>query len=354
MSQAVSQHSVKTLKYVYSPMQNHLISILIPFKNTSLFITECLESIVNQTYVNWELIIIDDHSTDDSTTIVKNFVVGDSRIQLFKNKGSGIIDALQLAYSKSKGSFITRMDSDDIMTKNKLQSMYDDLINHGKGHVALGLVKYFSDEGISEGFTKYEIWLNSLTEKGINYSEIYKECVIASPCWMIHRDDFDNCAAFNSKIYPEDYDLVFRFYKHNIKCIPSSKLLHHWRDYSYRSSRVQDNYKHDMLLKLKLHHFLELDYSNSKTLVLWGAGHKGKFSAKYLIEHNINFIWICDNPKKIGKHIYNQVLHDFKHLESLQNVQSIITVANPNAQKEIKSYLNKQNLQPMVDYFFFC
>ena len=88
--------------------------------------------------------------------------------------------------------------------------------------------------------------------------------------------------------------------------------------------------------------------------MLWGAGHKGKFSASYLIDNNIDFIWICDNPKKIGKHIYNKELFDFKHLETIENAQSIITVANPNAQKEIKTYLNKQNRQPMVDYFFFC
>lgn len=335
-------------------MHNELISVLVPFKNTSLFISECLESIVNQTYTKWELIIIDDHSTDESHSIVEGFAKRDSRIQLFKNKGTGIIDALQLAYSKSKGSLITRMDSDDIMSLNKLQVMHDDLVNYGKDHVALGLVKYFSEEGVNEGFYNYETWLNALTAKGTNYAEIYKECVIASPCWMIHREDFERCGAFNSNIYPEDYDLAFRFYEHNITCIPSSELLHYWRDYSYRSSRIQDNYAHDMLLKLKLFHFLKLDYDSSKTLVLWGAGHKGKFSANYLIEHNVAFIWICDNPKKIGKHIYCQKLHDFKHLESISNPQSIITVANPNAQKEIKSYLKNQTMIPMVDYFFFC
>ena len=335
-------------------MQNQVISILIPFKNTSLFITECLASIVNQTYSNWELIIVDDHSIDESYSIVKGFADLDKRIQLYKNKGSGIIDALQLAYSKSKGSYITRMDSDDIMTKNRLQSMYEDLANHGKGYVALGLVKYFSEEGISDGYSKYETWLNALTEKGSNYTEIYKECVIASPCWMIHREDFDRCGAFNSKIYPEDYDLVFRLYKHNVKCIPSSNLLHYWRDYSYRSSRVQDNYTHDMLLKLKLHHFLKIDNTPSKTLVLWGAGHKGKFSASYLIENNVDFIWVCDNPKKIGKHIYKHMLYDFKYLENIKNPQSIITVANHKAKKEIKTYLKNQNMAPMVDYFFFC
>ena len=335
-------------------MANQLISILVPFKNTSAFITDCLESIVNQTYGNWELIIVDDHSTDNSYSIVEGFAKIDRRINLFKNKGSGIIDALQLAYSKSKGTFITRMDSDDIMVADKLQTMLDDLMSNGKGHIALGLVKYFSAKGINDGFSKYQSWLNKLTKQGVNYSEIYKECVIASPCWMVHRKDFDNCGAFNSEIYPEDYDLVFRFYKQGLKCIPSSKLLHYWRDYSYRASRTQDNYSHDMLLQLKLHYFLQLHHDKEKTLVIWGAGHKGKFSANYLIENNVNYTWICDNSKKIGKHIYDQELHDFKHLETIKNPQSIITVANPKAQKEIKAYLKNQNMRSMVDYFFFC
>ncbi|MEZ4797780.1 MAG: glycosyltransferase [Flavobacteriaceae bacterium] len=335
-------------------MQNQLISILIPFKNTSVFIAECLQSIVSQTYTNWEVNIVDDHSTDNSFSIVKSFAEEDSRFHLYKNSGNGIIDALKLAYSKSKGVFITRMDSDDIMVIDKLETMSNDLNAHGKGHVALGLVKYFSDEGISDGYNKYQSWLNRLTKQGINYSEIFKECVIASPCWMVYRDDFERCGAFNYDLYPEDYDLVFRFYKHQLKCIPSTKLLHYWRDYSYRTSRTQNNYSHDMMLELKLHYFIQLHLNKEKTLVIWGAGHKGKYAANYLIEHQVSFIWICDNPKKIGKHIYDQELHDFKHLESIKNPQSIITVANPKAQKEIKAYLNAQKMESMVDYFFFC
>jgi NADH/NAD ratio-sensing transcriptional regulator Rex len=171
---------------------------------------------------------------------------------------------------------------------------------------------------------------------------------------MIHREDFEQCGSFNSDLYPEDYDLVFRFYKQGLKCIPSTKLLHYWRDYNYRTSRTQANYSHDMMLELKLHYFLQLHHDKEKTLVIWGAGHKGKYAANYLLEHKVNFIWICDNPKKIGKHIYNQELHDFKYLESINKPQSIITVANPNAQKEIKAYLINQNMESMVDYFFFC
>ena len=155
-------------------MQDQLISILTPFKNTSDFLPECLESILNQTYTNWELIVVDDHSTDESFTIVDAYAKQDSRIKLFKNTGNGIIDALRLAFQHSKGNYITRMDSDDMMTPNKLELMLNDLKAHGKQHIALGLVRYFSDDGVSDGYARYETWLNTLTKTGANYLEIYK------------------------------------------------------------------------------------------------------------------------------------------------------------------------------------
>lgn len=335
-------------------MQNELISVLIPFKNTAIYLTECLQSVIDQTETNWEVIAIDDGSTDESHEIVTRFASSDERIQLYKNPNQGLIPALKLAYARSSGNFITRMDSDDIMAKTKLKTMREQLISYGKGHIATGMVKYFSEQGISPGFLEYETWLNALTQNGNNYSEIYKECVIASPCWMVYRSDFETSGGFNSDFYPEDYDLVFRFYKYGLQCLPSSELLHHWRDYSWRTSRTHDNYTHDKLLLLKLHYFLELDYCKDKTLVVWGAGHKGKLTAKYLIDQDIDFIWICDNPKKIGKHIYNQELQPFAELKHLKTPQSIITVANKDAQKEILEHLFSWQHIPMVDYFFFC
>ena len=146
-------------------MSQPLVSILTPFKNVSKYIEECLESISNQSFTNWELLIVDDHSTDDSYELVEKFSKSDKRIQLFTNDGDGIIDALRLAFKHSKGSNITRMDSDDIMSKNKLEVMVQQLNKYGKNHVALGLVKYFRDSGISDGYAKYEEWLNGLTTK---------------------------------------------------------------------------------------------------------------------------------------------------------------------------------------------
>ena len=321
-------------------MQKPLVSILIPFKNTAVFIGDCLQSILNQTYTNWELFIIDDASTDNSYNIVEQFAKNDNRITLLKNSGHGIIDALQLAFSESKGEFITRMDSDDLMRPNKLEILVTNLLEYGKQHVAIGLVNYFSEEGIKAGYKSYEVWLNNLTKSGANYSEIYKECVIPSPSWMIHREDLVTCDAFNPNRYPEDYDLTFRFYKFNFKCIPCDDVLHDWRDYSHRTSRTHVHYAENHFIDIKLHYFLELDYNSNKTLVVWGAGNKGKTIAKSLIEKGLDFEWVCDNPKKIGRDIYGKILKPFSYLKDFKNSQSIITVANKSSQKEITNYMN--------------
>ena len=76
--------------------------------------------------------------------------------------------------------------------------------------------------------------------------------------------------------------------------------------------------------------------------------------AKGLKKRNLEFVWLCDNPKKIGKKIYGKRLVHFEALQGLNNPQSIITVANEQAQKEIRRYFSDLQQSPMLDYFFFC
>ncbi len=330
------------------------ISILIPFKDTEEFLPVCIQSIIDQTYDDWEILAVNDYSTDQSLEIMHHYAKMDSRIKVLKNEGRGIIEALRTAYSQSKGSFITRMDSDDLMSKNKLETMVNALVIHGEGHVALGKVKYFSKDGVGGGYKGYEKWLNRLTEQGKNYSEIYKECVIPSPCWMVNRRDLDRVGSFLSNRYPEDYDLAFRFYEQGLKCIPSNEVLHHWRDYSYRTSRTSEHYAQNYFLDIKLHYFLKLDYEKQRPLVLWGAGNKGKKLAKNLIEQNIVFTWVCNNSNKIGLDIYNKKMAHYIEIDKHEDALIIITVANKEAQEFIREYLSAKGKNPAHDYFFFC
>ena len=330
------------------------VSILIPFKNTELFITECITSIINQTYMHWEAILVDDHSNDLSNTIVEEFVKKDHRIKYYKNEGNGIIEALRTAFKHATGEYVTRMDSDDIMAINRLEVMINSLLKYGKYHLAIGQIKYFREDGVSDGYARYERWINQLTKTGSNYSEIYKECVIPSPCWMLHRDDFIACEGFKPNRYPEDYDLTFRFYKAGYKCIPCDEVLLHWRDYKTRTSRTHQHYALNYFLDIKVHYFLDLDYDKHRPLTIWGAGNKGKTVAKLLIEKEVPFYWICDNLKKIGKDIYGKELLSFNCLEKLSHPQSIVTVANEDEQKDIVKYFETRKMSPMKDYFFFC
>ncbi len=335
-------------------MNQPLVSILIPFKNTEQYLQECIASIIKQEYTNWEVIAINDTSFDDSKQILESFSQEDKRIKVYDNTGSGIIEALRLAYALCSGDLITRMDSDDIMTSNKLRVMVDKLLEYGKGNVAVGKVKYFSENGISNGYERYEKWLNSLTQEGTNYTEIYKECVIPSPCWMVFREDFNLCNAFNPNRYPEDYDLTFRFYEQKLKCIPCNNVLHLWRDYPTRTSRTSEHYAQNYFLDIKLYYFLLLNFDKNRPLVVWGAGTKGKEIAKGLLAKKVPFTWICDNPKKVGKSIYGVMMMHFSHLSEIKNPQSIITVANVDAQAIIKSYFENLSNLSGVDYFFFC
>ncbi len=335
-------------------MQEPLVSILIPFKNTQDFLVECLQSILDQTYQNWEVIAVNDHSTDVSKTLVSEYCENDSRIQVLDNTGKGIIPALRTAYAQSKGQLISRMDADDIMTPNKLEFMTSSLVQSGQGHVAVGQVKYFAENGINDGYKRYEHWLNALTGNGNNYSEIYKECVIPSPCWMTYREDLDACGAYEPDRYPEDYDLAFRFYEKGLHCIPCAEVLHHWRDYESRTSRTSEHYAQNYFLDIKLHYFLKLDRKPQRPLVIWGAGTKGKTIAKSLVEKQIDFYWVCDNINKIGKEIYGQPMLHFSEIAQMKHPQTVITVANMQAQQSIFSFLSELGHKSMKDFFFFC
>jgi glycosyltransferase involved in cell wall biosynthesis len=331
-----------------------LISILMPVKNTGQYLRACLDSVISQTETNWELIVVDDHSTDNSYKLMREYAKSNNKILIFRNKGNGIINALKTAFEKSNGALITRMDSDDSMAPEKLVELKNVLLKNGVGTVATGLVEYFAENGLGEGYQNYQNWLNSLTENETNFNDRYKECAIASPCWMVYKSDLKACNSFNETTYPEDYDLFFRFYANGLQVKSSKKVLHHWRDYPERTSRNHEHYQDNRFLDLKLNYFLQLDHQPSNPLVLWGAGKKGKQIAKKLTEKGINFHWVCDNENKIGKDIYGKKMKHFKTVEALNAPQIIVAVANADDQKFIIDFAHTLHLQLNEHYFLFC
>ncbi len=110
-------------------MINGLVSIIMPSWNTGVFIEESIQSVINQTYTNWELIIVDDCSSDNTDKIVSSFK--DIRIKYFKNKKNyGAALTRNKAIRKAKGEWISFLDSDDLWSSRKLEKMIDFMTNN--------------------------------------------------------------------------------------------------------------------------------------------------------------------------------------------------------------------------------
>ena len=246
------------------------------------------------------------------------------------------------------------MDSDDRMRPEKLFHLKKILLEKGPGYIACGLVEYFAADGLGEGYRRYAGWLNGLAKTGRQWQEIYKECSVPSPCWMAWRSDLEACEAFQHDTYPEDYDLCFRWKEAGMQVLAADQILHEWRDWSARTSRTNEHYLDNAFLELKTSWFLRLDHDPARPLVLWGAGKKGKRLAMLLADAKIDFRWVCDNPKKWGKHIHGTLLEQVSVMEKLNQPQIIVAVAAPDGQQEIFDFFGKQGMEQCKDYFFFC
>jgi glycosyltransferase involved in cell wall biosynthesis len=320
-----------------------------PVKNAGNFIDATLYTIVKQTYNNWELIVVDDRSTDNSKAIIKKYQAKYQNIYLFSNNEKGIVNGLKTAYSKSTGEFIHRMDADDLMPERKLEWM----INAWKPNaVVTGMVKYFSEEWmVGGGFKKYEDWINQLMMNENVWEDIYMECPIPSPAWLLHRADFEKIGAFRSEEIPEDYDLCFRMYKKKINPITIKKILHYWRDSKQRTSRNLLTYYPINYFPLKVKNFINQEVGK-KRILLWGAGKKGKILAKLLQENNTDFWWYTNNPKKQGVTILNNVIKN-KIPENLEDYKIIVSVSSPEDKKDLMVFFNKLSLKKGQHYFWF-
>lgn len=309
-----------------------------------------MQSIQQQSYPHWELLAVDDFSDDRSPEILREYSLRDERIRLIQHSDKGIIPALKAAYAASNYEFITRMDADDIMPEYKLEALLHALEEDSKADVVCGKVKYFADEQLGNGYLRYEKWLNKLVDEGLFYREIYKECVVPSCGWLGRKEAIEQAGGMVNGIYPEDYELVFRWYKHNLQIKGIDQLVHLWRDHENRTSRNSKHYADNTFLDLKLGNFLELDYNSKVPLVIWGSGLKGKRAAKMLNKQSIPFRWISNNENKVGQTIYGQMIEHESVIDDLSSGQVLILVASVQDQRSITEKL--RNVQ--TENFWFC
>ncbi len=335
-------------------MNTPLVSIIMAAKDTEPYLPECLDSILAQTYQNWELIAINDHSVDQTPDIFLEYAQKDSRIRVFHSDRPKLIPTLKFGYNHVKGDLINRMDSDDRMPADKIEVLVQEWLKYGKGNVIAGGTEHFVDEGeVGGGFRRYEEWLNEVARTDSHYEQIYQECVIPSHCWIIHKEDFDRVGGFEPEVYPEDYDLCFRFYQAGLKVHGIDKVLHHWRDRSNRISRTWDEYKDNRYFEMKLRYFFQLDRDTSRPLVVWGAGRNGKDLIKLISNYEVDLRWVCDNERRVGKDVYGIRMQHCDEISVMENPQILIAVTAPAEKENIRKLLRVWGKEPVADFWFF-
>lgn len=134
---------------------NKLISIIVPVYNMEKYIDKCINSIINQTYKNIEIIIVDDGSTDKSSKIIDKYKKIDKRIKFYHKKNGGLADARNYGLEKATGEYIGFVDSDDYIENNMYEKLYNNLI------------KYKADISV--------VNYNLVYEKDFNYKKNFKE-----------------------------------------------------------------------------------------------------------------------------------------------------------------------------------
>jgi len=228
-------------------MKNVLISVVLPTYNVELYIFEAIQSVLNQTIQNFEIIVIDDCSTDRTISIVEAF--NDSRIRVIKKQeNKGLIDSLNLGFEEAKGKYIARMDGDDINELDRFEKQLTILQNNPEIKACGCWLQQFGKN-------------NKIIKHKEHNKEIQSRLLISNPmslgASMLERKAYESFKFLNDKIHVEDYDFWARSAwdcpMYNIQ-----ETLYHYRVYNNQVSKVYKaiQLKGDIDIKLSLYHKL--------------------------------------------------------------------------------------------------
>lgn len=182
-----------------------LVSVVMPAFNAEQYIYQSIESILNQTYRNFEFIIIDDASTDSTWKIIKSYQKKDARIRAYKNKKNLYIAGVRnLLINKVRGEYVAWQDADDISISDRLFQQVQYLNEHPSVGIVGGYLLFFDETG-KKSIRKYAESDETLRKY------IFKFSPVSQPTAMIRKICFDKLGKFNKKYPPaEDIDMSFR------------------------------------------------------------------------------------------------------------------------------------------------
>ena len=191
---------------IFKMNQPPAISVILPVYNAEAYVREAVESILAQTFTDFECIIINDGSTDGSGAILHELAARDNRILLVEQPNGGLVSALNKGLEIARADLIARMDADDVSMPERFALQYARMVQNPELAVLGSFMRNMDKEGDIIGLDKYP-----LTPKAAARHVEYSGCPVAHATVMMRRDAVLKAGGYrNAFFHAEDYDLWLR------------------------------------------------------------------------------------------------------------------------------------------------
>jgi glycosyl transferase family 2 len=210
------------------------LSVVLPVRNGERFVRAAVESILGQTFEDFELIVLDDGSADDTPLILAELSAHDRRIRLLRTEPVGLIRTLNAGFDAARGEYVARMDADDIALPERMAAQVSALDSDPRLGLVGAAVRVFRDDDLRALYTvKYPVGDKAL-RAALAFGSPF-----AHPVVMIRRSAYARAGGYRPKfLHAEDYDLWLRMSEVSRLANLSEPLLH-YRTHSTQVSLVQ-------------------------------------------------------------------------------------------------------------------
>ena len=335
---------------------NTVVSVLMPCYNAQGTVDDAVRSITEQTLSNFELIAVDDGSTDSTPDRLRDWTSRDPRVRVLSLSHAGIIEALNAGLIACAAGLIARMDADDLAHPERLARQVQFLTDHPEIAVVGSYVEAFPPDQVQEGFRRYVEWLNSLNTAELIARDIFVESPLAHPSTMIRADWLQRVGGYQEHGWPEDYDLWLRMHVAGAQFGKVDEVLLEWREHPDRLTRTDGRYSVENFLRAKAHYLCQGPLADRDAVVIWGAGQMGRRISKHLERGGAKLVAFVDiDPKKIGSVkrglpiISADDLPDM--LKRYQKPVVLAAVGSRGARQLIRERLTEMGLVETEDYW---